>query len=149
MNRLELDGVLNQELEENPVLEEGLGPEEEASQESTEAEEDPFESLNDIDLEAYFGDDNDTWENSGVSSLNEQREGPPLENRLTREPDLYDHLLWQLRMAEVSSEVREIAELVIGNLSPDGFLVATIDAALFAQGRAEIQEGWIQLEKER
>ena len=25
---------------------------------------------------------------------------PPIENTLTESPDLYDHLLWQLRMAE-------------------------------------------------
>src|SRR6202035_4741180 len=50
---------------------------------------------------------------------------PPIENSLTREPDLYDHLLWQLHMAEVEPRQREIAELIIGNLNPDGFLVAT------------------------
>lgn len=143
MTRLELDGVLNQELEENPVLEEGEGQEEDeatAAEEdvSDEAESEDSDALSDIDFEAFFGDD-DTWENSGTSSLNEVREGPPLENRLTREPDLYDHLLWQLRMADVSSEQREIAELVIGNLSPDGFLVATVEEiqAMGADGFAE------------
>jgi RNA polymerase sigma-54 factor len=55
----------------------------------------------------------------------ESREEIPFENTLTREPDLYDHLLWQLHMAEVPPRRREIAELLIGNLDPDGFLVAT------------------------
>ena len=54
------------------------------------------------------------------------REGPPLENTLTREPDLYDHLLWQLHLTELASQ-REIAELIIGNLDPEGFLVATLE----------------------
>jgi RNA polymerase sigma-54 factor len=55
----------------------------------------------------------------------EERDEPPIENSLSREPDLYDHLLWQLHMAEVAPRQREIAELIIGNLDPDGFLVAS------------------------
>jgi RNA polymerase sigma-54 factor len=55
----------------------------------------------------------------------EERDEPPIENSLTREPDLYDHLLWQLHMADVAPRQREIAELIIGNLDPDGFLVAS------------------------
>src|SRR5262249_58130382 len=57
----------------------------------------------------------------------EGREEPPIENSLTREADLYDHLLWQLHMAEVTPRQREIVELIIGNLNPDGFLVATAE----------------------
>ena len=41
--------------------------------------------------------------------------------------DLYDHLLWQLKMLDLEPEQREIAELVIGNLDEDGFLAATIE----------------------
>ena len=66
----------------------------------------------------------------------EEREEPPIENSLTREPDLYDHLLWQLHMAEAAPRQREIAELIIGNLDPDGFLVATPEEIL-AMGDAE------------
>ncbi len=135
MTRLELDGVLNQELEENPVLEEGEITDSDDDEPSSIDEplvadtpaNETTEALSEIDLDAFFGDDADTWENSGTSSLNEEREGPPLENRLSREPDLYDHLLWQLRMADMSEELREVAELVIGNLSPDGFLMASIE----------------------
>ena len=83
---------------------------------------DHSESMENIDLDAYFGD---YWEGSGYPSMMEEREEPPIENSLTREPDLYDHLLWQLHMAEVSPRLREIAELIIGNLNTDGFLVAT------------------------
>ncbi|MGH9465301.1 MAG: RNA polymerase factor sigma-54, partial [Thermoanaerobaculia bacterium] len=52
---------------------------------------------------------------------------PPLENSLTHEPDLYDHLLWQLHMAVTAPRQRTIAELVIGNLDEDGFLVASLE----------------------
>jgi RNA polymerase sigma-54 factor len=70
----------------------------------------------------------------------EEREEPPIENSLSREPDLYDHLLWQLHMAEVSPRQREIAELVIGNLDPDGFLVATAEE-ICAMGQHGALEG--------
>jgi len=142
MTRMELDTLLTQELVENPVLEEAA----EAADNPDPAEEEaepPFEerkeaataanggeelnhgeSMENIDLDAYFGD---YWEGSGYSSMAEERDEPPIENSLTREPDLYDHLLWQLHMAEVDPRQREIAELIIGNLNPDGFLVATTE----------------------
>ena len=110
MTRMELDHLLTQELVENPVLEDQREErEDEASVEEKEAqaekdekekaedELDHEESMDNIDLEDYFGD---YWESSGYASMNEHREGPPLENTLSRQPDLYDHLLWQLHMAE-------------------------------------------------
>ena len=132
MTRMELDTLLTQELVENPVLEESA--EAESAEEETPREETPpeppangesldhTESMENIDLDAYFGD---YWEGSGTSSMMEERDEPPIENSLTREPDLYDHLLWQLHMADVAPRQREIAELIIGNLDPDGFLVAS------------------------
>jgi RNA polymerase sigma-54 factor len=132
MTRMELDTLLTQELVENPVLEESSDvvedeapPREEERPEPPNGEElNHGESMENIDLDAYFGD---YWEGSGHSSMMEEREEPPIENSLTREPDLYDHLLWQLHMAEVTPRQREIAELIIGNLNPDGFLVATAE----------------------
>ena len=136
MTRMELETLLTQELVENPVLEESGDiveadeaptPEERQEVEAAEAAaaEQPIdhtESMENIDLDAYFGD---YWEGAGQPSMMEEREEPPIENSLTREPDLYDHLLWQLHMADITPRQREIAELIIGNLNPDGFLVAT------------------------
>jgi RNA polymerase sigma-54 factor len=138
MTRMELDTLLTQELVENPVLEEAAeaadtpDPAEEEPEPPREERKEPAngeelnhgESMENIDLDAYFGD---YWEGSGYSSMVEERDEPPIENSLTREPDLYDHLLWQLHMAEVEPRMREIAELIIGNLNPDGFLVATLE----------------------
>lgn len=138
MTRMELETLLTQELVENPVLEESSEiqeeevPREEVDREREQREVleaqpngegiDHHESMENIDLDAYFGD---YWEGQGTMSMMEEREEPPIENSLTREPDLYDHLLWQLHMAELTARQREIAELIIGNLNPDGFLVAT------------------------
>ncbi len=135
MTRMELQTVVAQELEENPVLEEGDETFEsesssETAEETPEAEKeatdelDHQESMDDIDLDAYF---NDYLEGSTGPPVFEPREAPPLENTLTREPDLYDHLLWQLHMSDVSARQREIAEVIIGNLEPDGFLMASTE----------------------
>ena len=82
--------------------------------------------MSDIDLEAYF---NEYLEGQSPNDFSATEPGmaPPLENTLTREPDLYDHLLWQLHMMELPPLRMEIAELVVGNLDPDGFLVATVE----------------------
>src|SRR3954452_17903572 len=146
MTRMELDTLLTQELVENPVLEEaGEITEEETPQREEEMAPEPppngegldhEKSMENIDLDAYFGD---YWEGSGQSSMMEEREEPPIENSLSREADLYDHLLWQLHMAEIGPRQREIVELIIGNLNPDGFLVATLEEIL-AMGDAEGRE---------
>ena len=147
MTRMELETLLTQELVENPVLEESgeITEEETPQREEQEAAPDPpangdgldhEKSMENIDLDAYFGD---YWEGSGASSMMEEREEPPIENSLSREADLYDHLLWQLHMAEIGPRQREIVELIIGNLNPDGFLVATLEEIL-AMGDAEGRE---------
>jgi RNA polymerase sigma-54 factor len=133
LTRMELETVLNQELVENPVLEEREetpeaeeAPREETPPEPKKDEMDHQESMGDIDLEAYF---NDYWESSSYQQPQVLGipEAPPLENTLTRDPDLYDHLLWQLHMSGVPERLRQIAELIIGNLDTDGFLVASLE----------------------
>jgi RNA polymerase sigma-54 factor len=136
MTRMELQGVLAQEMVENPILEETqeISADEERSEldelESKNERDDELdhaESMEDIDLDAYFSD---YWEGSGTASTHEVREGPPLENTISRDPDLYDHLLWQIHMADLSPRQRMLAELVIGNLEPDGFLMANAEEIL-------------------
>lgn len=130
MTRTELEGVITQEMTENPTLEEArLEAPEEAAPEEREKEQkddelDHEESLENIDLDEFFGD---YMEGSGYASVREHREAPPLENTLSRDPDLYDHLLWQLHMTDVPARRSELAELIIGNLDPQGFLVADLE----------------------
>lgn len=133
MTRTELEGVITQEMVENPTLEEVQSettPEEKSADEvdaeraERQDELNHEESLENIDLDEFFGE---YMESSGYASVREHREAPPLENTLTREPDLYDHLLWQLHMSDVPERQREVAEAIIGNLDPQGFLMADLD----------------------
>ncbi|MBP7588111.1 MAG: RNA polymerase factor sigma-54 [Thermoanaerobaculia bacterium] len=138
MTRLELEVVVAQELEINPVLEEAeeiedddedAGPLEAATQDVIEELPTPEvlerQRLEQVAFEAYL--DDASGDDGGSYGESENREAPPLENTLTREPDLYDHLLWQIHMSDFQPLEREIAELIVGNLNPDGFLVASLD----------------------
>ncbi|HSL54526.1 MAG TPA: RNA polymerase factor sigma-54 [Pyrinomonadaceae bacterium] len=54
-----------------------------------------------------------------------KEDAPTFEQFLTRPPSLAEHLEWQLNMSSISSDVRDVAFCVIGNLNADGRLNAT------------------------
>jgi len=131
LTTLELAEVLEQEVTENPLLEEvpvqeSLSAEEIASQEAKEAaeREDP---LKDIDVDKFFEDYLDDAGSFRRTRGAEIPEAPPLENTLTEAPDLYDHLLWQLRMTVSDELVLEVGEAIIHNLDEDGMLRASVE----------------------
>ncbi len=140
MTRMELEGVLNQEMVENPLLEENLeSTEEEAPAADEETPE--TDTLSDIDLDAYFGDYAESWEGQSQGSVYEERQGPPLENTLTRSDDLYDHLLFQLHMLDLDARQKELTEFIVGNLDADGFLVASFEELQRAAALSKPSEG--------
>jgi len=128
MSTLELSELLNQEVVENPLLEEvpteDLQPVE-AAQEKPEAKQpDKNDTWDDQDYEYFFGDYLDDGYRSHTPM--EVKELPPIENTLSTAPSLSDHLLWQLSMQTDESLTRDIGEAIIGNLDDDGQLVATV-----------------------
>ncbi len=126
LTTLELAEVLEQEVMENPLLEEAPKEEPEPSSDDlveTERKDDP---LADIDIDKFFEDYAADNEPRRVRSL-EIPEMPPIENTLAETPDLYDHLLWQLRMSACDELTLEIAEAIVLNLDKDGMLRASID----------------------
>src|ERR1700736_3868139 len=139
LSKLELQEVLNQELLENPLLEEtaeeAKAEEAEAeAQEKTQTEEEAKaaepqkekdkDSFDEIDYDAYF---QDYIEYGYNPRMGEEHEEFPIENTLTRPPNLTDHLAWQLGMSDASPKVKEIGTFIIGNIDEDGYLRATGD----------------------
>ncbi len=143
LNKIELKDMINAEMVENPVLEEledsvplidEVGRREEerdrvssaATVEETpvpaEEKKDPFDE---IDFGSFFQE----YLDPGYRSQSEMEdiERPSFENFLSRPTNLTDHLMWQLGALSVSRKVREAAELIIGNLNEDGYLIATDD----------------------
>src|SRR5512134_420415 len=130
MSTLELSELLNQEMVENPMLEET--PSETPEQQET-AQEKPEEkpaqekgdTWDDQDYEYFFGDYLDDGYRPRTPT--EVKELPPIENTLSTAASLSDHLLWQLSMQTNEPGVRAIGEAIIGNLNDDGYLVATVE----------------------
>lgn len=126
LTTLELAEVLEQEVMENPLLEEVPVEEtkatEELAQEEPPAERERAEDpLKEIEVERFFEDYFDDGGDRRTRPA-EQPEVPPIENTLTETPDLYDHLLWQLRMSEADEAAFEIGEAIVQNLDEDGLL---------------------------
>jgi RNA polymerase sigma-54 factor len=126
LTTLELAEVLEQEVMENPLLEEVPVEEtkatEELAQEEPPAERERAEDpLKEIEVERFFEDYFDDGGDRRVRPA-DLPEVPPIENTLTETPDLYDHLLWQLRMSEADESAFEIGEAIVQNLDEDGLL---------------------------
>jgi RNA polymerase sigma-54 factor len=151
LSKLELQEVLNQELLENPLLEETA---EEAKAEETPAEESEAkaegeeakktegeaeikddkekDSFDEIDYDAYFQDYIEYGYNP--RGMGEEHEEFPIENTLTRPPNLADHLTWQLSMSDASQRTKDIAQFIIGNIDEDGYLRATTEEIIASGG---------------
>src|SRR6202161_2333900 len=142
LNKLELKDMINSEMVENPVLEEleesvplldEVGKKEEDRERAATATEtapattadekkDPFEE---IDFGSFFQDYLDPGYRT--HSEMEEIERPSFENFLSKPGNLTDHLAWQLGALSLSPKVREAADLIIGNLNEDGYLIASDD----------------------
>jgi RNA polymerase sigma-54 factor len=130
LTTLELVEVLEQEVMENPLLEEvpvqeTLSVDEVAQQDAREQAE-KTDPLKDIDVDKFFEDYLEDREYRGMRS-SEVPEMPPIENTLTESQDLYDHLSWQLRMSVSDELILEIGEAIIHNLDEDGMLRASVE----------------------
>ncbi|MCP3979988.1 MAG: RNA polymerase factor sigma-54 [bacterium] len=126
MSKLELVEEVQQEMLENPVLEEqveGAGTGETEAEKSEEASsDDPF---NEIDYEAFFGEyDNDYLPRTPRETPDHL---PTFENTLATRPDLADHLTWQLEMSTAPEILHKIGEELIGNIDADGYLRVSLE----------------------
>ncbi len=152
LNKLELKDMINAEMVENPVLEEidGTVPlldEVAGREEKLEREGEPDNSIiaaekkdpfEEIDFGSFFQDYLDPGFRSAAES--ESVEKPSFENFITKPSTLTDHLMWQLGAMSVRDEVLAAAELVIGNLNEEGYLIAS-DEELMAAAAYEPANG--------
>jgi len=164
LNKLELKDMINEEMVENPVLDEYLETvptideiaalEEKRERDSAAAtaetpvttpeERDPFEE---VDFGSFFNDYLDPGYRSNTEL--ESIEKPSFENFLSKPTTLTDHLMWQLGAMHVKDDVLAAAELIIGNLSDDGYLLATDEELLeLGAGSLAVLEGGAALEQE-
>jgi len=159
LNKLELKDMINGEMVENPVLEEIEDSNdtldersakegdrersaEEVATEGERVEKDPFDE---IDFGSYFQDYLDPGFRTGTGSGNgfEESDKPSFEHFLAQPSTLTDYLEWQLGSMPLRVELREAADLIIGNLNEDGYLVASdreLAESLFEEVGEELTE---------
>jgi RNA polymerase sigma-54 factor len=123
---LELQNMVQQELQTNPVLEEETGTfdSEEGSKDDGEFQEE-FERLAKLDEE---------WRDYMSQNVSYSSRNPEDEERrqfffdsIASQETLQRHLWEQLNTADVNKSQREAAELIIGNMDDLGFLQASLE----------------------
>lgn len=154
LSRIELQDVIRQELEENPILDEA--PELEESREIDQLElqeKEPSpsedsgefkevkageEAIGELDWDYYIEGYNFS---AGEQYHDDDEERPSYENILTKKGTLSDHLLWQLNMTRLTEEETRIGSEIIGNIDEDGYLRASLaDIA----GACQVDEPFVE-----
>lgn len=139
LNNLELKDMINNELVENPVLEEidlhGVSLEERSAREGNRErsaedlagpnERQEKDAFDEVDFGSYFKDFLDPGYRS--PSTFEEYDKPSFEHFLAAPSSLADHLQWQLGAMSLSDTLRRALDLMIGNLDENGYLVASDD----------------------
>ncbi|MDO8643835.1 MAG: RNA polymerase sigma-54 factor, partial [bacterium] len=150
LTRVELQNLVQQELLENPVLEEMVesqtSKEEKEVSQTTEptallheakdkltqevsSETKDFKEPSDFDWENYIGMYNAAEMFGPTAPRGEAPSNsdlPTYENTVTRSETLQEHLIWQLHLSSLSRDQVEIAEELIGNINDDGYLKSDI-----------------------
>lgn len=142
LSRLELVDTINQEMEENPLLEEVSlddGTEEEArgelednnltvDREEVKAIERTEEVTGEGDGREEF-DWNNYLEDYGPVGVNydsAEAEAPAWDNVVSERQTLTEYLMWQMKLSPFSEEEMKVGAQIIGNLDQNGYLCATL-----------------------
>ncbi|MFN7131153.1 MAG: RNA polymerase factor sigma-54 [Myxococcales bacterium] len=141
LSRMELVDLIREEMEQNPLLEEpdGLQEQDERSPgeasleaETVQAPDAPEAARTeevkgedgankDIDWEQYL-ESYQTLGSTAPSQKNQISEDlPSLESLLTKKSTLFDHLEWQVSMTRFTEEEAHVALLIIASLDDDGY----------------------------
>jgi RNA polymerase sigma-54 factor len=149
VSRAELESLIDHELAENPLLEEtaevreespadSLGVDAEGGDESfdtapAESEAAEAADLREIDWKDYL----ETYGNdmqgsiSGSARDDDEDRRSTLENMMVKGTSLTDHLMWQLRLSELTPQEEYVGALIIGNLDNDGYLPMSVEEVAF------------------
>jgi len=137
LSRLELQDVVRQELEENPLLDEVPELEEIKETEQLELSEKEVEpevpatefqevtageETREMDWESYL----DGYNYTAGEQYYDDEERPSFENLLTKKSTLVDHLMWQLSLTKLTDDEMKVGTEIIGNVDDDGYFRASL-----------------------
>lgn len=138
LSRLELQDVVRQELEENPILDEVIEQEEIREPEQLELREKEVEpeaaasdfqevrageETREADWDSYI----DGYNYSSGEQYYDDEDRPSFENLLTKKSTLFDHLIWQLSLTRLTDREMVLGAEIIGNIDEDGYFRASLD----------------------
>src|SRR4030066_598172 len=143
LSRLELVETINQEMEENPLLEEVSADEGNNEEVHTEAEEEiqsieQSEDVKQIERTEELTGEGDgreefDWNNYledygpvGVTYSRKDTEAPSWDNVLTESQSLVQYLMWQMKLSPLTEDEMRIGTQIVGNLDQNGYLCATV-----------------------
>ena len=159
VSRAELEQLIDQELTENPVLEEGVEePQVEEEQSRTDEQFDtgpkpeddlqaapvgettseiaPDNGLREIDWKEYLENYSNDWHAaSGTSADYDEEKRTAMESMLVRSQSLTEHLIWQLRMSDLDPLQESVTAMMIGNMDKNGYLQLAIEDVAFQSGQ--------------
>jgi RNA polymerase sigma-54 factor len=151
VSRAELETLVDQELTENPVLEEQQdekvdgqtevptvdgqnGIEEWQTTPEQPPEVEQASNVGEIDWKEYaenYSNDIHGTVSHGNSGGDDDDRRAALENILVKRTQLPDHLMWQLRLSDLSETEKEVGAMVIGSLDKDGYLPIQVEEVAF------------------
>lgn len=124
---LELEERIKQELEENPALEEGLEPNDNAEYDDEYGSEDDTNiSQEDLTLGDYMNEDE--IPDYQLRDNNRQGVGKQEEIPFSVAASLHEYLIEQLGECELNDENQKVAEYIIGNIDESGYLDRSLSA---------------------
>lgn len=140
LSRIELQDLIQEEMLQNPLLEDPAGadgveppdggegareaevPGPEQAKTSDKMEEVKGEGANEIDWDNYLNNYQLTQNAPSGAGREVNEDLPSSESLLTRKISLFDHLVWQLKLSVFNAEEERLALEIIGNLDDDGYL---------------------------
>lgn len=143
LSRLELVETINQEMEENPLLEEVSADEGNNEEVHAEAEEniqsiEQSEDVKQIERTEELTGEGDgreefDWNNYledygpvGVTYGRKDTEAPSWDNVITESQSLTQYLMWQMKLSPLTEDEMRIGTQIVGNLDQNGYLCATV-----------------------
>jgi RNA polymerase sigma-54 factor len=137
LSRIELAEMIQEEMEQNPALEESniqeTADNKITAKESDTAAKEEEAPVKEVTIEEKVRSDTD-WENyineynstGRIYTESESTEAPNYEAFTSAKKTLKDHLQWQLMLSGLSQNEEKIGHMIIGNLDKDGYLCISV-----------------------
>jgi len=137
LSRIELAEMIQEEMEQNPALEEEniqeTADNKITAKESDTAAKEEEAPVKEVTIEEKVRSDTD-WENyineynstGRIYTESESTEAPNYEAFTSAKKTLKDHLQWQLMLSGLSQNEERIGHMIIGNLDKDGYLCINV-----------------------